>query len=453
MRGKISANGPDPMKIGTLLTAAIVSLATVGGGLAAYVAVTKYQTMDKVSVAQKRLAIVRAVGDVPRYMNPERGFATNILFGSGSIDPKQTAELDKLRALTDGAMAKVTAGRASLPGALDDGEAVGNCDRRAEGEIRSSARGHRQCDSTAPADTRRAAGNKIVADNAAFNAGVTLLLDEQVRRLAALDGAPTGRRATPTSPGCCATSAASTPACTRAWWRPSALRPTPRSWILSRSNGRTEQILSTLQELRKNPATPANVTAALGKMQSDYVERFGSELKFAREGADQRQIRARRRHLLCGIADRPRRRHHGARRLLRQRRTRPGGRLFVGAFQLPGRARRPDRRRRRKLRPDRDGPSPHPRPHRRADRPHVAACRGRRRRGNSRRRRAATRSARWRPPCRYSRTTRSAPTGSLPRRKPRTTSRCAAPARSTISRAPSRPRSASSSAGCRPPPP
>ena len=69
------------MKIGTLLTAAIVSLSAVGGGLAAYVAVTKYQTMDQVSVAQGRLEIVRAVGDIPRYLNPERGFATNILFG------------------------------------------------------------------------------------------------------------------------------------------------------------------------------------------------------------------------------------------------------------------------------------------------------------------------------------------------------------------------------------
>jgi methyl-accepting chemotaxis protein len=37
--------------------------------------------------------------------------------------------------------------------------------------------------------------------------------------------------------------------------------------------------------LRKNPSTPANVGAALGKMQSDYIERFGKELKFAREGA------------------------------------------------------------------------------------------------------------------------------------------------------------------------
>jgi hypothetical protein len=77
------------MKIGTLLTAAIVSLSAVGGGLAAYVAASKYQTMDKVSVAQRRLQIVRAVGDIPRYLNPERGFATNIMFGPPAVDPKQ----------------------------------------------------------------------------------------------------------------------------------------------------------------------------------------------------------------------------------------------------------------------------------------------------------------------------------------------------------------------------
>jgi len=79
------------MKIGTLLTAAIVSLSAVGGGLAVYVAATKYQTMDKVSVAQRRLEIVRAVGDIPRYLNPERGVATNILFGPPAADAKARA--------------------------------------------------------------------------------------------------------------------------------------------------------------------------------------------------------------------------------------------------------------------------------------------------------------------------------------------------------------------------
>ena len=83
------------MKIGTLLTAAIVSLSAVGGGLAVYVAASKYQTMDKVSVAQSRLEVVRAVGDIPRYMNPERGFATNILYGPPAVDPKLRAETQR----------------------------------------------------------------------------------------------------------------------------------------------------------------------------------------------------------------------------------------------------------------------------------------------------------------------------------------------------------------------
>src|SRR6478672_5965137 len=95
------------MKIGTLLTVAIVSLSAVGGSLAVYVAATKYRTMDNVSVAQRRLEIVRAVGDIPRYLNSERGFSTNILFGPPAVDPKMRAELDKYRKQTDGARARM----------------------------------------------------------------------------------------------------------------------------------------------------------------------------------------------------------------------------------------------------------------------------------------------------------------------------------------------------------
>ena len=42
----------------------------------------------------------------------------------------------------------------------------------------------------------------------------------------------------------------------------------------SRSQGRADQILMSLQELRSNPATPANVAAALDKMNEAYVKRF-----------------------------------------------------------------------------------------------------------------------------------------------------------------------------------
>src|ERR1700761_6024531 len=112
------------MKLGTLLTISIVSLSTVGGGLALYVAATKYQTMQQASVAQGRLAVIRAVSDIPRYVAPERGFTTNILFGPPTIDPKQRADLDPLRKQTDGAADKMIEVRQSLSGALDDRDVV-----------------------------------------------------------------------------------------------------------------------------------------------------------------------------------------------------------------------------------------------------------------------------------------------------------------------------------------
>src|SRR5258708_19636793 len=120
-RPSTTANGSKPMKIGTLLTAAIVSLSAVGGGLAAYVAATKYQTMDQVSVAQRRLQIVRAVGDIPRYLNPERGVATDIMFGPPVVDPAARAEMvEKYRKQTDCARDKLNPINTTLPTPLSD---------------------------------------------------------------------------------------------------------------------------------------------------------------------------------------------------------------------------------------------------------------------------------------------------------------------------------------------
>jgi methyl-accepting chemotaxis protein len=272
------------MKIATLLTATIVSLATVGGGLAAYVAVTKYQTMDTVSLAERRLEIVRAASDIPRYLNPERGYATNILFGGGAIDPKQTADLDRLRALTDGAMTKLNQVRSALPGPLDDGAAVA---ATIDG-VKTKFNVLREAIASAlvaPADTRRAAGTKIVADNAALNAEITTLLDDQVRRLAALDGVAYRLASNANAAmtlrdigGLNASMHKSLVAAKRAATDAEKLD-------LARSNGRTEQLLMTLLDVRKNPSAPASVRAALDKLQSDYIERFGKSLKFARDGA------------------------------------------------------------------------------------------------------------------------------------------------------------------------
>ncbi len=273
------------MKIGTLLTVAIVSLSAVGGGLAVYVATTKYQTMDKVSVAQRRLEIVRAVGEIPRYMNPERGFATNIMFGPPAVDPKMRAELnDKYRKQTDGAREKMNQIRATLLGGLEDGAAVAS----GMDGLNTKFAGLREAMDKAidgPAEARRDAAKKIVTDNAVFNTAITALLDEQVRKMAVLDG-DAYRQASYAN---------------IAWtlrdvggYNASlhknlvgAKRPATDAerMDLSRSQGRNDQILMSLQELKGNPATPANVAAALGKMNDAYVERFGQEQKLVKDGA------------------------------------------------------------------------------------------------------------------------------------------------------------------------
>ncbi|MCK1511694.1 HAMP domain-containing protein [Bradyrhizobium sp. 190] len=273
------------MKIGTLLTTAIVSLSAVGGGLAVYVAVSKYQTMDKVSIAQSRLEVVRAVGDIPRYMNSERGFSTNILYGPPAVDPAVRRELnEKLRKNTDNARDKMNAVRKNLSGALDDATAIGT----GIDELNVKFNALRDAIDKAidgPAEARKDAARKIVADNAVFNAAVTKLLDEQVRRMAQLDG-DAYRQAVYANiawnlrdvGGYNASIHKNLVGAKRAATEAEKME-------FSRSQGRADQILMSLQELRGNPATPSNVAAALNKMNELYVERFGKEVKLVKDGA------------------------------------------------------------------------------------------------------------------------------------------------------------------------
>jgi hypothetical protein len=272
------------MKIGTLLTTVILSLSAVGGGLAVYVASTKHETMNKISDAGKRLEIVRAVGDIPRYMNPERGFATNIMYGPPVVEDKLLAELANYRQQTDGAVAKMEQVRATTADALDDGrDIVAKIDdlKRQFDTLRTAI------DKTiaGPAEARRDAAKKIVADNAVFNRAVTNLLDDQVRKMAILNG-DAYRQSTYANLAWALRDIGGLNASLHKNLVGSKRVATEAERLeLSRFQGRSDQILASLQELRGNPATPANVEAALGKMQDAYVDRFGQDLKLVKEGA------------------------------------------------------------------------------------------------------------------------------------------------------------------------
>jgi hypothetical protein len=271
------------MKLGTLLTLSIVSLSTVGGGLALYVAATRYQTMDQVSVAQGRLAVVRAAGDIPRYLNPERGFATNILFGPPAIDPKQRAELDTYRKQTDGAADKLMELRKALSG-LDDADAVASAIEALKAKL-ATFRDMMDKGLAAAPEARRDAAKALVAENSAFNTAVTALLDGQVRKLARLDG-DAYRQATYANVAWTLRDVGGLNASIHKALV-GAKRPATEAEIkdLYRSQGRTDQILLTLEDLRKNPATPPGVAAALQRMNEAYTQRFGGELKMVKDGA------------------------------------------------------------------------------------------------------------------------------------------------------------------------
>ncbi len=116
---------------------------------------------------------------------------------------------------TDGAREKMNQIKGTLPGALDDAPAViAGMDALNAKFVALREAIDKTIDG--PADARKDAAKKIVADNAVFNNAVTALLDEQVRKIAKFDG-DAYRQASYANHrlDACATSAASMPACTR----------------------------------------------------------------------------------------------------------------------------------------------------------------------------------------------------------------------------------------------
>jgi len=272
------------MKIGTLLSVAIASLSALAGGLAVYVAATKYDTMDKVSTAQARLGLVRAVGDIPRYLNPERGVATNIMYGPAVVDAKARAELDKYRKQTDGAVDKMNRVRATALGALDDGAALGGKIDALNAQFKAL---RAAIDSTidGPAESRRDAAKKIVADNSAFNSAVTALLAEQVRKIASLSGEAYRQANYANVAWTLRDVGGFNSSLHKNMVGAKRVGTEAERLDMARSQGAADQIQASLLELRGNPTTPANVGAALDRMNEGFVERLGKVLKAIKAGA------------------------------------------------------------------------------------------------------------------------------------------------------------------------
>jgi methyl-accepting chemotaxis protein len=272
------------MKIGTLLTISIASLAAVAGGLAVYAASTKYDTMDRVADAQARLQVIRTIGDLPRYINPERGFTTNLLFGPAMIDPQLQAELGVRRKQTDSAVAKADQIKLTSVANLDDAaEIFAKVDQL---KARFKALRTAMDDALgAPADTRRDGVKKLVADNLALNDIATTLLNEQVRKMASLSGEAYRQASYANTAWMLRDAAGVNGTLYKNLVGAKRAATDAEKADLYRSHGRIDQLLASLMELRGNPATPASIETALQQLQEIYVNRFGQEIKLSMAGA------------------------------------------------------------------------------------------------------------------------------------------------------------------------
>ena len=272
------------MKLGSLLIAASVSLSTLGGGLALYIAGSKYQAMGKVAEAQSRLQVVRAVSDIPRYLNPERGYATNILFSPNRIDAAGQAGLAKVRKLTTDARDKVMKVRNEMPGSLEDlAKIVGEID-----DINAKLNAtHAAIDAALPRslEERKEAAKQIIAQNATLNAAVTTLMNEQIRRMALLDG-EAFRQATFAGMAWTLRDTGGYSASLHknliGFQRPAT---EAEKIDVARAQARSEFVQDALLALRRDPSINAKVASALETMNQAFAERFGKYLETVRREA------------------------------------------------------------------------------------------------------------------------------------------------------------------------
>ena len=151
-----------------------------------------------------------------------------------------------------------------------------------------------------PAEARKDAARKIVADNAVFNDAVTTLLDEQVRKMAQLDGDAYRQAGYANIAWTLRDVGGYNASLHKNLVGGNRVATEAEKMEISRSQGRADQILMSLQELRGNPGDAGQCGRGAGQDERGLCRslRQGAEARQGRR--HQRQIRTRCRHLLRG---------------------------------------------------------------------------------------------------------------------------------------------------------
>ena len=253
----------------------VMILVCILGGI---ITVDQIQRIGQINVADKRLSALRDLAKIPPYLSSERGIATLDISKMAPGDTAALKGLADIRRPTDGAFASARVSVSNLADYVSDGANVRTKWAEIEG-LFSQTRRDTDDYLTKPLDQRGGAVEKITAQSFSVNSLIAALINDQLARLAQLDGAVYRYADT----GNTVLALRDIGGRQAGFLQNLVVAHKPvtdeqRATMLV-LQGQVDQIWSRLVVVRDLAGTPANLREGLGKVQADFIEGFGAVKK------------------------------------------------------------------------------------------------------------------------------------------------------------------------------
>jgi methyl-accepting chemotaxis protein len=177
------------VSINRLVSSAILLISFFMAILGGYVTLTKLNTMRELTAAGQRLDVIRAVGNIPKFLNPERSVISIFLQTGAPGEQGKLGSLAESQAASDGAVAIAAAKVAEVQGQLDDGEQVASQMRDIQ-RLLKQLRQFGEEKMRLPIAERGDLVDTVNDMGQAVNNVVSQVLSDQLRRLADGGGEP-----------------------------------------------------------------------------------------------------------------------------------------------------------------------------------------------------------------------------------------------------------------------
>jgi len=266
------------MSIRRLLWSSLLLVAVLVCTLGGILAAGQIERIAQVNTAEKRLDALRSLAKIPPFVSSERGIATLDVSTVAPGNPAALNSLMDVRKPTDDAIASARISVAILADSVPDGANV----RSKMVEIESLFRQSRTDTDdflSKPLDQRGGAVEKMTGQSFALNGLIAALIGDQLARLSALDGAVyryADTANTVSSLRDIGGRQAGTLQNIVVQHKP--VTDEQRSTMLV-LQGQVDQIWSRLAAVRDLATTPVPLRDGLGKVQTGFIEGFGTMKK------------------------------------------------------------------------------------------------------------------------------------------------------------------------------